>query len=115
MSIPKFKNEPLVDFSKPAHRKRQESAIASLRESLGREYPIVIGGERVIASQKFSSFNPSRSAEVVGLFQKGDADIAGKAMNAALSAFDSWKSVPFAARAACLFKDARLMRKRRWE
>jgi 1-pyrroline-5-carboxylate dehydrogenase len=115
MSIPKFKNEPLVDFSKPALRKRQESAIAVLRESLGREYPIVIGGERVIASRKFSSFNPARSVEVVGVFQKGDAAIAEKAMSAALSAFDSWKHVPPARRAACLFKAARLMRKRRWE
>jgi 1-pyrroline-5-carboxylate dehydrogenase len=115
MSIPKFKNEPLIDFSKPALRKKQESAIAALRESLGREYPIVIGGERILAPQKFSSFNPSRSAEVVGVFQKGDAGIAGKAMNAALSAFDVWKNVPPASRAACLFKAARRMRKQRWE
>ena len=115
MSIPKFRNEPLVDFSKSLLRKKQASAIAVLRETLGREYPIVIGGERIIAPQKFSSFNPSRSAEVVGVFQKGDADIAGKAMNAALSAFDEWKNVPPAKRAACLFRAARLMRKQRWE
>ena len=115
MSIPKFRNEPLVDFSKSVLRKKQASAIAVLRETLGREYPIVIGGERIIAPQKFSSFNPSRSAEVVGVFQKGDADIAGKAMNAALSAFDEWKNVPPAKRAACLFRAARLMRKQRWE
>ena len=115
MSIPKFRNEPLVDFSKSDLRKKQASAIAVLRETLGREYPIVIGGERIIAPQKFSSFNPSRSAEVVGVFQKGDADIAGKAMNAALSAFDEWKNVLPAKRAACLFRAARLMRKQRWE
>ena len=115
MSIPKFRNEPLVDFSKSDLRKKQASAIAVLRETLGREYPIVIGGERITAPQKFSSFNPSRSAEVVGVFQKGDADIAGKAMNAALSAFDEWKNVLPAKRAACLFRAARLMRKQRWE
>ncbi len=115
MSIPKFKNEPLVNFSMPAHRKRQQSAIASLRETLGREYPIVIGGERIIASRKFSSFNPSRSTEVVGVFQKGDAESADKAIHAALSAFDEWKNVPSADRAACLFRAARLMRKLRWE
>jgi 1-pyrroline-5-carboxylate dehydrogenase len=115
MSIPKFKNEPPVDFSKPANRKKQEAAIAALRGSLGREYPIVVGGERITAPQKFSSFNPSRSTEVVGVFQKGDADIAAKAMSAALAAFDLWKNVPSALRAACLFKAARLMRKHRWE
>jgi 1-pyrroline-5-carboxylate dehydrogenase len=36
-------------------------------------------------------------------------------MNAALSAFDEWKNVPPAKRAACLFRAARLMRKQRWE
>jgi len=115
MSIPKFRNEPLVDFSKSVLRKKQASAIAVLRETLGREYPIVIGGERITAPQKFSSFNPSRSAEVVGVFQKGDAAIAAKAVDAALSAFDEWKNVPPAKRAACLFRAARLMRKQRWE
>jgi 1-pyrroline-5-carboxylate dehydrogenase len=115
MSIPKFKNEPLVDFSKPAARKKQEAAIATLRTSLGREYPIVAGGERINAPGKFSSFNPARSTEVVGVFQKGDAAIAEKAMSAALSAFEVWKHVPPAVRAACLFKAARLMRRQRWE
>lgn len=115
MSIPKFKNEPPADFSKPAVRKRQESALASLRAHLGSEYPIVIGGERILASQKFNSINPSRATEVVGVFQKGDAEIAGKAMAAALAAFEGWKNVPAARRAACLFKAAGLMRRRRWE
>ncbi len=104
-----------MDFTKPAARKKQEAAIASLRSSLGREYPIVVGGERINAPSKFSSFNPSRSTEVVGVFQKGDAAVAEKAMSAALSAFDVWKHVPPAARAACLFKAARLMRRQRWE
>ncbi len=115
MPIPKFKNEPLVDFSKPANRKKQQSAIDALRASLGAEYPIVIGGERMTAAAKFSSFNPSRSTEVVGVFQKGDAPIAEKAMRAALAAFETWKNVPPARRAACLFNAASLMRKQRWE
>ena len=115
MSIPKFKNEPVADFSKPAVRRSQESAIASLKGKLGSEYPIVIGGERIPASQKFNSINPSRSTEVVGVFQKGDAGIAEKAMTAALAAFEEWKNVAPARRAACLFKAAGLMRKRRWE
>jgi hypothetical protein len=97
MAIPKFKNEPLVDFSKPASRKKQESAIAALRGSLGREYPMVIGGERILASQKFSSFNPSRSAEVVGVFQKGDADTAARAMNAGAYGVRRMEERPFRA------------------
>jgi 1-pyrroline-5-carboxylate dehydrogenase len=115
MPIPKFRNEPPVDFSKPRNRKKQQSAIDALKETLGREYPIVIGGQRLSAAEKFNSRNPSRSAEVVGVFQKGNAGIAGKAMEAALEAFRSWKNVPFERRAACLFGAARLMRKRRFE
>ncbi|HUI11204.1 MAG TPA: L-glutamate gamma-semialdehyde dehydrogenase [Bacteroidota bacterium] len=115
MPIPKFKNEPVLDFSKPLNRARQEKAIAALRESLGREYPIVIAGERVTTAEKFSSVNPSRSGEVVGVFQKGNAETAERAMAAALAAFERWKLVPAARRAACLFAAARLMRKRRFE
>ena len=114
MPIPKFTNEPVIDFSRPQNRAKQERAVASLREALGREYPIVIGGERVTTGEKFSSLNPARSSEVVGVFQKGDAGTAERAMAAALAAFERWKNVPAAKRAACLFAAARLMRKRRF-
>ena len=46
MSIPKFKNEPLIDFSKSNNRKAQEAAIKKVRAEFGKEYPIVIGGEK---------------------------------------------------------------------
>jgi len=115
MPIPKFTNEPLLDFSKPRNRAQQEKAIALLRNELGREYPIVIAGERVTTAEKFSSINPSRSAEVVGLFQKGNAETAERAMTAALAAFERWKRVPAAKRSACLLTAARLMRKSRFE
>jgi len=115
MPIPKFKNEAVLDFSKPKNRAAQEKAIAALRDGLGKEYPIVIAGERITTAEKFPSINPSRSTEVVGLFQKGNAEIAERAMAAALAAFERWKSVPAARRAQCLFAAARLMRKRRFD
>ncbi|HTO94123.1 MAG TPA: L-glutamate gamma-semialdehyde dehydrogenase [Bacteroidota bacterium] len=115
MPIPKFKNEPVLDFSKPRNRAAQEKAIASLRAELGKEHPIVIAGERVTTGEKFSSINPSRSTEVVGVFQKGNAETAERAMAAALAAFERWKRVPAAKRSACLFSAARLMRRRRYE
>jgi len=115
MPIPKFKNEAILDFSNPRNRAQQEKAIAALRAGLGKEYPLVIAGERVTTPEKFSSINPSRADQTVGVFQKGNAEIAERAMAAALAAFERWKNVPAAKRAACLFTAARLMRKRRFE
>ena len=115
MPIPKFKNEPLVDFSKPKNRKAQEAAIAKLRSELGKEYPIVIGGEKIYTQGKFNSYNPSKSSEVVGVFQKGDAELANKAMDVAVAKFEEWKNVPAKKRAEYLFKAAKQMKKRRFE
>jgi 1-pyrroline-5-carboxylate dehydrogenase len=115
MALPRFKNEPTLDWSKPAHRKKQEAAIAELRMRLGREYPIVIGGERITAREKFASFNPSRSSEAVGVFQKGDSALAERAMEVAAETFEEWKHVSPKKRAQYLLKAARIMRKRRFE
>ena len=115
MAIPKFKNEPLTDFSKSINRKQQQAAIEKVRAELGREYPVVIGGERIYSEQKFNSLNPSKPSEVVGVFQKGDTALANKAMETAVAKFDEWKNVPAKKRADYLFKAAKLMRKRKLE
>jgi 1-pyrroline-5-carboxylate dehydrogenase len=115
MALQKFKNETYYDWSLPRNRSRQEEALASIRSSLGTEYPIIVGAERITMPQKFSSTNPSRVAEVVGVFQKGDADVAAKAVDTAYKAFEDWKNVRPAKRAEYLFRAAKLMRKRRFE
>jgi 1-pyrroline-5-carboxylate dehydrogenase len=115
MKIPTFKNEAYLDWSKKANCQKQEAAIASVRKDFGKEYPIVIGGERIFTDQKFNSLNPSNPSEVVGVFQKGDAAVANKAMDVALATFEVWKDVPAAKRAEYLFKAARAMRKHRFE
>jgi 1-pyrroline-5-carboxylate dehydrogenase len=115
MAIPKFKNEAVLDFTKPVNRKRQSEAIEKIRTELGKEYPILIGNERITMPQKFNSYNPSRQTEVVGVFQKGDAATAEKAMEVAGATFEEWKRVPAKKRADYLFKAARVMRKRRFE
>ncbi len=115
MAIPKFKNEAPTDFSRSVNRKNQEAAIAKVRSEFGKEYPIVIGGEKLHTDNKFTSTNPSRPSEVLGTFQKGDAHIANKAMDVALAAFETWKRVPAKKRADVLFKAAKRMRQRRFE
>jgi 1-pyrroline-5-carboxylate dehydrogenase len=115
MAIPKFKNEPYIDWSKATNRKKQQAAIDKVRSELGSEYPIVIGGERLYATEKFNSYNPSRSTEVVGVFQKGNAELANKAMDVAVATFEEWKNVPAKKRAEYIFNAAKLMRKKKFE
>jgi 1-pyrroline-5-carboxylate dehydrogenase len=115
MAIPKFMNEPMTDLKRAANKKKQLAAIEKVRSDAGRECPILIGGERIYGDQKFNSYNPSKFSEIVGVFQKGDAAIAGKAMDVATTTFEQWKNVPVAKRADYLFKAAKLMRKKRFE
>lgn len=114
MAIRKFKNEICTDFSKTANRKKQQAALAKVRAMFGKEYPIIINGERILAAEKFNSYNPSRSSDVVGVFQKGTPELAAKAMSIAVERFESWKHVAPAKRAEYLFKAAKVMRKRRF-
>ncbi len=115
MSISKFKNEPLTDFSKPANRKAMEQALATVRAALGKEYPIIIGGEKLTTTEKLRSFNPSNTSQVVGVFQKADAAMASRAVETAAGAFEKWKSVEPKKRAEYLFKAAKNLRKRKHE
>ena len=115
MTIPKFKNEAYIDWSKKSNCDKQEAALAKIREDFGKEYPILIGDEKIFTDQKFNSINPSNPTEVVGVFQKGDAAVANKAMEVALARFEEWKEVPAARRADYLFKGAKAMRKHRFE
>jgi 1-pyrroline-5-carboxylate dehydrogenase len=115
MALPKFKNETYYDWSVLRNRAAQEKALQTVRSSLGTEYPIVVGGERVIMPQKFSSYNPSVATQAVGVFQKGDAAVASRAVETAAKTFETWKNVPPAKRANYLFRAAKLMRRRRFE
>jgi 1-pyrroline-5-carboxylate dehydrogenase len=112
-----FKNEPFTDFSKPENAEAMRAAIDKVGGELGREYPTVIGGEKITLESKFSSKNPAKKAEVVGNFSEVDTDtsLVERAIDAASDAFKSWRNVPPAERAEYLFKAADLMRKRKYE
>ena len=45
------------------------AAIEQVRNELGREYDLVIGGRRVKTEEKTQSLNPAKPSEVVGTFR----------------------------------------------
>lgn len=114
-TLPKFMNVPILDFSDPEDRKKMESAIEKMKLEMGKEYPIIIGGEEVFLDKKFGSYNPSHKHEVVGIFQKADEETAEKAMQSALKAFETWKFTPAEERAKYLLKVSELMKEKRFE
>lgn len=115
MAIKPFKNEKYTDFSKADNKRKQQLAIEKLESEFGKEYPIIIGGEKVFTQNKFNSLNPSNPSEIVGVFQRGTADEASKAMEVALAKFEEWKYIPAKKRADYLFRAAKIMRRRRFE
>ena len=116
-TLDEFRNEPFTDFSKQENADAMRSAIEKVRAELGREYPIVIGGEEITLERKFTSNNPANKDEVVGVFSEGDSDtsLVDKAITAANEAFKTWKNVAPAERAEYLFKLAALLRERKHE
>jgi 1-pyrroline-5-carboxylate dehydrogenase len=110
-----FRNEPLTDFNNPQNKSAMEAALAKVKNELGREYPLVIGGERITGLKTFESVNPSHKTQIVGKFQKGTKAHVEKAIEAAWKAFESWKRQPVDVRAGLLVKAARLLRERKHE
>jgi len=115
MNQPEFRNEPLTDFSQPADRAAMEAALAEVRSRLGREYPLLIGGERMKPAGRLRSLNPSRPGEVVGVHSAADASLAEQAVRRAHEFFPRWSRRPAAERAGVLFETARLLRSRKHE
>lgn len=114
-TLDEFKNEPFTDFSKAENADAMRAALEKVRSELGREYPILIDGEKISLNAKFESYNPANKTEVVGVFSEGDSDTSQveKAIAAASEAFKTWRKVPAAERAEYLFKIAALMRERK--
>lgn len=110
-----FVNEVYLDFTKPAIAKKQRAAIDDVRKKFGKEYPNIINGKKVTTKDKTISRNPANPDEIVGVFQKSGVDDAEKAMQSALKAFESWKTLTLKDRAQYLFKAANVIRKRRLE
>ncbi|MDT4955023.1 MAG: 1-pyrroline-5-carboxylate dehydrogenase [Acidobacteriota bacterium] len=110
-----FSNEPFTDFSKEENAREMREAIEKVKGELGREYPLVIGGERIKTEEKFESINPAKKAETVGRFQKATQDLARRAVETAHETFKTWRYTPATERAGILFRAAATLRERKHE
>ncbi len=114
-TLSEFKNEALTDFSKPENKNAMQKALEKVKGEFSREYPLVIGGHRITGLKTFDSTNPSHKDQLLGRFQKGTRAHVEQAVEAAVTAFESWKRQPVDVRAGLLLKAADLLRKRKHE
>jgi len=110
-----FKNEDLLDFTRPENRQAQVDALAKVKSELGQNYPLIINGKKISGEATFTSVNPSQPDQVIGYFARATVAQANEAVQAAATAFESWKHVPAEERAGYLFAAADLLKQRRFE
>ena len=91
------------------------NALEKVKAELGREYPLVIGGERITTESKLDSFNPANRTQLVGRFNKATKELANKAVETAAETFKTWRHTPAQERAEMLFRIAAILRERRHE
>ncbi|MGQ0570210.1 MAG: L-glutamate gamma-semialdehyde dehydrogenase, partial [Armatimonadota bacterium] len=81
---------------------------------LGKEFPLVIGEERIRLDAKFTSWNPSAKTQAVAVCQKATAHHADQTVQVAERAFTSWSRVPAEERTAVLLRAADILRRRKF-
>ncbi|MBM7662756.1 1-pyrroline-5-carboxylate dehydrogenase [Bacillus mesophilus] len=114
MVVP-YKHEPFTDFSVEENKKALQAGLATVESYLGKDYDLVIGGERISTEQKIVSVNPANRSEVVGTVSKADQELAEKAMQVADETFKTWRKVKPEVRADILFRSAAIIRRRKHE
>ena len=114
MALPEFRNEPLTDFSQEAHRKAITDTLDSVGRELGKEFPLIIGGERPRTDGKFTSWNPSLKTQAVAVCQKATSRHVNQAVEVADHTFNTWSRVPAEERAATLLRAADILRRRKF-
>ena len=72
---------------------RFETAFAKVEVLRGKNFPMLIGGKRVEASETFPILSPIDTREPLFYFQKGTRDHAKQAIEAARKAFPVWKNM----------------------
>ncbi|WP_273854035.1 L-glutamate gamma-semialdehyde dehydrogenase [Guptibacillus spartinae] len=110
-----FENEPFVNFKNPKNKTEIEAQLNDVQSKLGKQYPLVINGERIKTERVIESLNPGKKDEVVGYVSAAGTKEAERALNVASETFKTWSKVPAKERVHYLFEASRIMRERKHE
>ncbi|WP_350019814.1 L-glutamate gamma-semialdehyde dehydrogenase [Priestia flexa] len=110
-----YQHEPFTNFKDEKNQQLFQEALSYVSTQLGKTYPLIINGERIETEEKTTSINPSNKTEVIGYVSLANQELAERAMNAALEAFEEWKKWKAEDRANILFRAAAMLRRRKHE
>lgn len=114
MVVP-YKHEPFTDFTVEENKNAMLEAVKQVEADLGKEYPLIIGGERITTEDKIVSVNPANKEEVIGYVSKANKELAERAMKVADETFKTWRKSDPKFRADLLFRAAAIVRRRKFE
>jgi len=92
-----------------------DAAIAGVKSTFGKSYPLVIGGREVRGPSEFDDRSPIDTRILLGTFQSASREQTRDAIAAARAAYPAWSARPWQERVAMLKKVADSIRARRWE
>ena len=104
--LPPFTNEPFKDFTDPCTKQSMLDALARVRTQLGHNYSTNPG------QKTFTSTNPARPAEIIGIHPAATEADALAAVDTAQKTFATWSKTPVADRVKLLLRTAQLIRDR---
>lgn len=110
-----FKNEVFVNFQEKSNNEAYDAALKKAEAELGKAYPVVIGGEKIMTDRKIASINPANKKQIIGSVSQADIPLAEKAIQTAAATFETWKRTDPNERARYLFRAAAILRRRRHE
>jgi RHH-type proline utilization regulon transcriptional repressor/proline dehydrogenase/delta 1-pyrroline-5-carboxylate dehydrogenase len=110
-----YENAPLANFVYRDTQEKMQQAIEQMRSRLGREYPLIINGDRIRTGKTIASINPSNPNQVVGAVFEAGIPEAERAVQAARKAFIDWGRRSYQDRARLLERVAKILDRRRFE
>ena len=105
--------EPLGNFARADARERMIHALSTVRGSLGRHYPLLLGDAAPSPGAVLTARNPASPEEVLGTVACAARHDVDEAVRVATAAQPQWARRSTSERVACLRRAAQLIRERR--
>src|SRR5919199_4722714 len=115
MGLLPYKNEPYLNWSEEPNQEAMRAALEGVEGSLGKGYPLIIGGKPVETDGEIVSLNPSNPSQVVGRVAAATGREADMALETATRTFESWSRTAPEARARILLRASAIMKRRKFE
>ncbi len=115
MLFEEYRNEPFTDFGDDRNAAAYRAALGAVKDELGRDYPLVIGGEHVETGEWIESHDPSDSGSLVGRAAAAGPGEIERAFDAAEKAFADWSRLDMADRSRAMLRVSEVMKRRKFE